>query len=497
MANSKTSSFIFEQKLLSSIKDEEVLDLRFRYIRHIKVQLVKYARRQIRKYLDDNNRKALIKDRASLSGQKDRVSIKCRTEINHSLKDLQLSYGLSQYQFKLWVKPMQHRYRKHIDSRTAQCIADDIWTSADKYLFGNGKHLHIPKPDDVLSAESNDNLTGIRFRKGHILWCGLDIQMRRAKHNTPERAYEDEALSHRIKYCRIVRKQFSGRWHWYVQLVMEGRPPKKHGAGHGRVGIDPGTMSAAVVSESKCILAALNDGVPDYSKTLSRINRMMDRSRRSDNPGNFNPDGTVKKGRKAWVWSKNYRALQRRKRTLERKQAASLKCHHEAFANEILTLGDSIYTEDMSYSGLQRRAGKTTINSKGRMNRKSRFGKSLKNGAPAMFLSIIDRKLHYEGRELHKVNTRTFRASQYNHVTDEYVKKRLSKRHNVIDGRWIQRDLYSAFLLMNSADDLLSTDRPLCIKTYGTFLKNHDRCIAELINGSHKLLSSFGIQKAA
>ena len=185
------------------------------------------------------------------------------------------------------------------------------------------------------------------------------------------------------------------------------------------------------------------------------------------------------------------------KRSLERKQAASLKCHHEALANEVLSLGDEIYTEEMSYRGLQLRAKETTKNSRGRSNRKGRFGKSLKSGAPAMLLSIIDRKLHYGGSQLHKVNTRTFRASQYNHVTDDYVKKRLSRRHNVIDGRWVQRDLYSAFLLMNSAADLKSADRALCIKTYDTFLKDHDRSIAGLINSSHKLLSSFGISRTA
>ena len=214
-------------------------------------------------------------------------------------------------------------------------------------------------------------------------------------------------------------------------------------------------------------------------------------------PGNYNPDGTVKRGCKYWVFSAGYRTLQRMKRSLERKQAASLKDHHEHLANEILSLGDDVYAEDMNYRGLQRRAKETTINSRGKFSRKARFGRSLKNGAPAMLLSMIDRKLRYEGKALHKVNTRAFRASQYNHVTDDYVKKRLSKRYNTINGRWVQRDLYSAFLLMNSADDLESTDRSLCIKTYGTFLENHDRCISDLQNSNCKLLSSFGISRAA
>ena len=188
MARSKTPSFIFEQKLLTSRQDERVLDLRFRCVWHIKLQLVKHARRQISKYLDDPYRKTLVSERSCLLGKNGRLSVKRRTEISHALNDIRLSYGLSQYQFKLWVKPLQHRYKKHIDSRTAQCISDDIWNAADKYLFGNGEKLHFPKSDDILSVESNDNLTGIRFKKGHILWCGLDIQMQRASHSSSERA---------------------------------------------------------------------------------------------------------------------------------------------------------------------------------------------------------------------------------------------------------------------------------------------------------------------
>ena len=46
-----------------------------------------------------------------------------------------------------------------------------------------------------------------------------------------------------------------------------------------------------------------------------------------------------------------------------------------------------------------------------------------------MLISIIDRKLKYNNNEIHKVDTKAFKASQYNHITDTYNKKRLiSKR---------------------------------------------------------------------
>lgn len=489
MNKCRTSSFILEKKLLTSKDDEEVLGLRFFYAVRTQIQLVKHARVQIQKLREDKDYRSLLEERASVPGEdKERTA-----SLNLLLKEKRLEYGLSLYQFKQWTKPLQHRYKKHLDSRTVQAIADDAWKAAEAALFGKGKRLRLPKWHEVRSLESNDNKTGIKYRGGRIVWNGLEIQLSRDRRN----AYENEALLRRVKYCRIVRKPMGKRWHYYVQLVLEGLPPKKHTIGDGRVGIDPGTLGMAAVSEKKCILTSLTEGVKDHTKEVQRIQKAMDRSRRAMNPDRYNPDGTVKRKRGRWKESRSYRLLAMRKRSLERKQASCRKVHHEALANEILSLGDEVYTEQMSYTSLQRRKKKTTINSKGRFDRKKRFGRSLQYGAPAMFLSIVDRKLRYEGKELHKVNTRTFRASQYNHVTDGYAKKKLSRRHNVINGKWVQRDLYSAFLIMNSDDSLGHTDRKLCIETYETFLVNHDRCIDRLKTGSRELLSSFGISRAA
>ena len=94
--------------------------------------------------------------------------------------------------------------------------------------------------------------------------------------------------------------------------------------------------------------------------------------------------------------------------------------------------------------------------------------------------------------------TSTFKASQFNHVTGEYSKKELNERWNTIKQTKIQRDLYSAFLLMNSNKDLSHTDIELCNQTYEKFKKNHKKCLDELMsNKDIKLLSSFGLTKKA
>ena len=110
------------------------------------------------------------------------------------------------------------------------------------------------------------------------------------------RLYEDEALKHRVKYCRLVRKPVGSSWHYYVQLVLEGTAPVKHSLGSGRAGLDIGTSTAAVATRQECILTVLGESVEDIEKEQRRQLRKIDRSRRAMNPQNYNPDGTVRKG---------------------------------------------------------------------------------------------------------------------------------------------------------------------------------------------------------
>ena len=109
-----------------------------------------------------------------------------------------------------------------------------------------------------------------------------------------------------------------------------------------------------------------------------------------------------------------------------------------------------------------------------------------------MLITIIKQKLESNGGTLFKVDTKEFKASQYNHITNTYEKKKLYERENIINNIWIQRDLYSAFLLMNSKDNLKSTDREKCIKNFDNFVKLHNECIANIKLNNIKHPKSFG-----
>jgi hypothetical protein len=295
-----------------------------------------------------------------------------------------------------------------------------------------------------------------------------------------------------------------GKYHYYVQLVLEGVPPikinkdtgeLKRSIGQGNVGIDIGTQTIAISSQYDVKLLELCPEIDNIEHKKWLLQRKLNRQRRSNNPDNYNYDGTIKRGVKLiWNKSNKYIKIQYKLKEIQRKQAAIRKQSHEKLSNYILSLGDKFYVEQMNYKGLQKRSKKTTKNDKGKFNKKKRFGKSLGNKAPAMLIEIINRKLGYIGQQINKINTAKVKASQYNHITDNYNKKELKDRWNKDLG--IQRDMYSAFLIMNVNDNLDKVDRSKCINTFDNFKILHDKEVdrlKSLKNKGNKMISSMGI----
>lgn len=62
------------------------------------------------------------------------------------------------------------------------------------------------------------------------------------------------------------------------------------------------------------------------------------------------------------------------------------------------------------------------------------------------------------------------------------------------DGKKVQRDLYSAFLIMNVDDSLGAVDVSLCHSTYQQFLELHDREVQRISQFMQSAPSSMGIR---
>ena len=413
-------------------------------------------------------------------------------ERSRQFRKINKSYGLTEYSLHKFVKPMQKHFKKNIDSFTAQKIATRCFKAFEDKIYNPAIKVKFKPHGAFNSLEGKSNGTGIKYRGGRLKWNKLDIPILIKKKDD----YAKEALENKIKYCRILKKTIRGKDKYYIQLILEGIPPKKERTTKNeKVGLDIGTSTIAIVSNEEAKLLELAPKIDTLENKKRILVRKLDRQRRCNNPNNYNVDGTIKKGIKLyWNNSKRYLKTKLKLKEIQRKQKSLRKQSHEKLANYIIGLGNQIYVEDMNFKGLQKRAKKTTIDKQtGKFNKKKRYGKSLANKAPAKLIEIINRKLNYLGKEILKVNTWKVKASQYNHIEDKYIKKKLNERWNILKGKKIQRDLYSAFLIMNVKDDLEIIDKTLCNKTYENFKENHDEEINKIKTSKLKTLASMGI----
>ena len=115
---------------------------------------------------------------------------------------------------------------------------------------------------------------------------------------------------------------------------------------------------------------------------------------------------------------------------------------------------------------LMKRAKETTVNSKSKFNKKKRFGKSIKNRCPSGFQAAVEEKFKTTGGTYIEVPN-DYRASQYDHTADDYIKKKLSDRMcHLADGTLVQRDWYSSFLLYCYDYRTKNIDRDRCISEF-------------------------------
>ena len=171
---------------------------------------------------------------------------------------------------------------------------------------------------------------------------------------------------------------------------------------------------------------------------------------------------------------------------------------HRRMANQLLSMGDEFYVEDMRWKALAKRAKETRRNKKGKILSKKRYGKSIANKAPAMFLAILEQKVIASGGSFQRIVTWKAKASQFSHETGKCNKKKLSQRwHYLEDGTKVQRDLYSAFLIQHTNKNLESFNLRTCEKDFPIFLKMHQEEIERLQSLDKRMPSSMGIKKTA
>lgn len=172
------SNFIVQFPLVVEKWQTDILNKRFEIGRKIYNSLVSKTLKRYKEMIKTNEYKNLINSLERDNNGNLKPNSKINKDIFKQLNELRKKYKISEYNFHTDVKPFQKYYKKHIDSFTAQKIGTNLWKSYEKFLFGNGKHIHFKKYDTFNSLEGKTNKSGIKFRNDKIEWNELIIPVK-------------------------------------------------------------------------------------------------------------------------------------------------------------------------------------------------------------------------------------------------------------------------------------------------------------------------------
>ena len=328
-----------------------------------------------------------------------------------------------------------------------QRMAQRAFQAVQQYCFGVRGRPRFKGFRGVRSLEGKSDAAALRWRDGHLCYGGMKLK---ALLN-PKDACEVEALGRKVRYSRLVRKTIKGRIRYYVQLMLTGKSPTRKATepGIGVVGMDQGPTVLAVVAQAtpetaaEAYLVKFCATVEPSWKEQRRAQRAMDRSRRANNPKNYDAKGRIVRGRKKWTQSTRGKRLRAKFRRKARRVVAERERAHGHLGNDILRKGNQFNWEKVSYLSFQKN-----------------YGRSVQVRAPGEFFRRFERKAASAGARTNEFSTCTTKLSQFCHIGRTYVKKPLSQRLHVFpDGSWVDRDLYSAWLGCSIHEATLDADR--------------------------------------
>lgn len=444
-----------------------------------------------------------LKDKLKQAKTKNEIKAleKERKSISEQFSKLVKSYQVSEYALNSFSKDNRNAcyFSNHLDANTVQKIDKRAFDAYIRWRFdGYGKPRFKGQNRKFKSVEGKTNKQGIKVRLGNpkydaadlrsvtcIVWGGLELPLDLSRMD--KEGYQEAALTaigqNRVSYVRLIKRTYKGKERLYAQIVIQGSAftKAKHRAAYEkvlgkRVGMDVGVSSLAYYSKKKAALLLGVNEIQKLSNNLKSTQKKASRLLRLANKDNYQfvykysgrtkavfkqvkaqfPKATPEqidaliqtrctelnmKYRRSTAWQrkkgtrdnnkpKTWQRLIVQIKELHRKIAAKRKYLHYKYTNEILSCGTIIITEKINIKAWQKV-----------------FGKSILAFAPSQLLSILKRKAENAGGEVVEINTWKAKLSQYDHVNDTYVKKRLSERTVIVGGSdLVQRDLYSAYL---------------------------------------------------
>ena len=420
MGRSKTDSFIVEQPLRANSKETKKALARFEAGRQVYNACLGEALER-----RDQMLRSKIYRAAQAMPHKTKEEAKVRSKVFNKARE---KYGFTEYSLHSYAGKIRNSWLgKHIDANTAQTLATRAYRAVNKTVVGEAKKVKFKRYGELDTLEGKTNKQGLRWKDNCLVWNDLVL---------PAIIDEEDpvikhALSCPVKFARLVKRIINGRIRLYAQLVLEGKPyqKEKNYVTEGKTGLDVGPSTVAEVGDKEANLHLFCRELDDIHAEIRVLQRRMDRQRRAKNPDNYNPDGTIKKGRLQWENSKHYLETRARFAELHRRQAEHRKSLHGRLINDLLRRGNVFYLEDVSYKAFQRS-----------------FGKSVGYRAPGMFASRLERKATAAKGGVVKFPTTNTALSQMCRCGRKEKKKLSARWHSCDCGVKAQRDLYSGFL---------------------------------------------------
>lgn len=399
---------------------------------------------------------------------------------NKELLDISFSeYGITGFVTKLGQKPLGSGKTFTdigISSTILANLSDNIWSAWNKKLYDyHTKKISIKKPGGLNTfgsgkiVQKKDNVVKEYFPGMVLRLDSMEIDIKTngglgkkatfitlpILYNPKHADYEMYALKggyDSIKVLAVVRRLVRGQYKFYLQMTIKGEKPQKgRTLGKGKVGIDMGRTTIAVSGENIVTIDKLASKCDNIEAEIAVLNRKIDRSRRANNPLNYNDDGTIKRGVPLnWDNSKKrYKALLKEKAELQRKQAAIRKQQHIERANALLKEGDTFIVENNPIKGWSARKKETKIDEKtGKFKSNKGGGKSIANHAPAMFVDILENKVKSLGGTFERVNTQNA-ASRFDFTDGSFTDHGYDRSITLSNGDTHQRDMLAAFNLQH------------------------------------------------
>ena len=433
MVRSTTSSFITEIPLIVDSKQESELLSRFQAARQLYNACLNETMKRLELVSNSELYQAVRRIPRTKKKERSDAFKKAREQYRYSEYDLHSFAAITSKSSK-WIA-------QKVDSNTQQKLATRAFKASERVILGHAKNVRYKVASRFRSVEGKTNKQGLRWKDDCLVWGSLKLQ----PIIDPVNPIIRHGLESPVKYVRLLWRILNGKRRWYAQLVNEGKPCQKpqNYVSDGLIGLDLNINNIAFVGDNHADLLPFAEKVPTFQREMTALQRQMQRSQRTNNPDNFEPNFKARKGRKTvvkkgkvkknsrqWNKSKNYHKAAAKKRELERRKAAYAKTQNRRVVNEILRHGKHIKTENVSVKGWQKR-----------------YGKAIAAKSPGFVQSELVRKAENAGGSVIKFPTQTTALSQ-THLDGSRIKKPLSERvHRDVTGvPEHHRDLFSAFL---------------------------------------------------